>query len=115
MSLGPSPFIIIIYDLIDLSILRSSIVPLQIVRFFHIERWILYTTAVPFRVVIVKPKTTVLHGRSFHARGGFLQRDPLRVFYSTLREQLPESEMAEVWWVIILCNFSSLRFSMYFS
>lgn len=25
------------------------------------------------------------------------ERDPLRVFYSTLREQLPESEMAEVW------------------
>lgn len=28
-----------------------------------------------------------------------MQRDPLRVFYSTLREQMPDSEMAEVWWV----------------
>jgi hypothetical protein len=34
----------------------------------------------------------------FHG-GGYLQRDPLRSFYSTLREQKPESEMAEIWCV----------------
>jgi len=35
-----------------------------------------------------------------------LQRDALRIFYTTLREQVPESEMAEIWWVFI----SSLNF-----
>lgn len=34
------------------------------------------------------------------------QRDPLRVFYETLHEQIPTSEMSQIWWVLkgaILC------------
>lgn len=42
------------------------------------------------------------------------ERDALRIFYSTLREQIPESEMAEIWWVFLplICKgFSNIRSS----
>lgn len=40
-----------------------------------------------------------------------LQRDPLRTFYESLHEQLPESEMAEIWYVTYKASSSCAPFN----